>query len=110
MKTIDFDQKIREVASDLVVVVPKSAMPVKSYAVNESCLKTALKIIADELLKDPVIKSMMDLRNNPTPSNQEIFLSNVKENIDYPTKVRFQELLNGVFIYKEATDVTTSTV
>ena len=101
MKLIDFDKKIAEVEGDLVSSVQKAAMPKKEVVVNEHRLKMVLKVISNELLKDPVIVSLMSLRNDPTPKSQESFLGTVKTHIDYATAYRYREMFDGVFSEKE---------
>ena len=104
MKLIDFDKKIAEVEGGLVSSVQKAAMPKKEVVVNEHRLKLALKVISNELLKDPVIVSMMSLRNDPTPKSLESFIATVKQYLDYATAVRYREYFNEVFVQKEVKD------
>jgi len=105
MKLIDFDKKIKEIRVDLVKIVPKAEKPVVNFIINDLKLKTVLKIIADELLKDPVIVSMMAFRSAPSPQSQESFLKTVGTNIDYATAARYKELFKDIFTFKENTDV-----
>ena len=101
MKTIDFDAKIIEVQGELAQNVPKAKAPVKDFDVNIHRLKLALKVISNELLKDPVLVSLMAFRNDPTPKSMESFLATVKMYIDYATAVRYRETLSNLFVAKE---------
>jgi len=101
MKLIDFDKKIAEVKEGFVSSVPKAAMPKTEVVVNEHKLKLVLKVISNELLKDPVILSLLSLRNDPTPKSMESFLATTKTYIDYATAVRYRELFSGIFMEKE---------
>lgn len=106
MKTIDFDAKILSLKETLVKNVPKAAMPVTTTVVDKTRLAYVIKVISAELLKDPVIVSLMSLRNDPTPQSVESFLETVKDKIDYATKQRYKEMLDGVFVKEKKNDQT----
>lgn len=100
MKLIDFDGKIAEVKGGLVDSVPKLEAP-KKVETNEVKLKLVLKVISNELLKDPVIVSLMAFRNSPSPASMKAFLATVKTYVDYATAVRYREMLKDIFVEKE---------
>ena len=106
MKTIDFDSKIAAVKEQFAKDVPKASLPVVKTAVNLTKMKAVIKIISNELLKDPVLVSLMSLRNNPTPQSIESFVTVVKDKIDYATRLRYKQMLDETLIEEKKNDQT----
>lgn len=103
MKTIDYDSKIKSVKELLVETIPRAKMPPKKV-VDKQLLAEAIKVISNELLKDPVLVSLMALRSNPTKENVDSFLTTVKDRIDHATARRYRELLELIFVEEKKND------
>lgn len=101
MKTIDFDKKKADVEQELADFLPQAITPNTEVVINNSRLVVAIRVISNELLKDPVVQAMMILRNNPSPASMEAFLKTVRLHLDNATARRYKDLLDGVFTTKE---------
>jgi len=106
MKTIDFDSKITAVKEQFTKDVPKASLPVVKTAVDLAKMKVVIKIISNELLKDPVLVSLMTMKNDPTPQSIESFLTVVKDKIDYATRLRYKQMLDETLVEEKKNDQT----
>ena len=103
MKTIDYDSKIKAVQDRYIKDVPKAAAPIKTV-VDKAKLAVVIKIISGELLKDPVLVSLMAMRNDCTPQSVDSFLVTVRDKIDHATGRRYREMLEEVFVQEKKND------
>lgn len=103
MKTIDFDSKMKSIKELLAEKVPVVKVPPKKV-INKARLTAVIKIISNELLKDPVLVSLMALRSDPTEASAAAFLSTVRDKIDHATGRRYKELLDEIFVEEKKND------
>ena len=103
MKIIDYDSKIVSIKEMLATKAPVTkASP--NMVVDKARLKVAVQIISSELLKDPVLVSLMSLRNHPTQQSVDSFLTTVKDKIDHATARRYREILDQLFVEEKKND------
>lgn len=115
MKTVDFDEKIKEINKTLAEIVPQSQQPKPDYEVDPLKFRQQLQLVANELLaiKDgrgkttqagiydilqgSVMNSLRAFRADPSKEKRDNFLAAVKQDLGFKTADQFREWIGEAF-------------